>query len=74
VWRAAINLPTRTLNLIRTTKRLADELGWRAVREKKEAAQHRLEIDTDVYGRLCESFNVTRGIVNADAYSFSGAG
>ncbi|KAJ7864555.1 hypothetical protein B0H13DRAFT_2563625 [Mycena leptocephala] len=35
---SAINLPTRTLNLIRTTKRLADELGWRAVREKKEAA------------------------------------
>ncbi|KAJ7864563.1 cytochrome P450 [Mycena leptocephala] len=62
VWRAAINLPTRTLNLIRTMKLLADELGARAVREKKEAARHRLEIDTDLFGRLCELFNVTRGI------------
>jgi hypothetical protein len=54
-------------------KLLADELGARAVREKKEAARHRLEIDTDLFGRLCELLNVTRGIVNADGYSFSGA-
>ncbi|KAJ7896118.1 cytochrome P450 [Mycena leptocephala] len=57
VWRAAINLPTRTLNLIRTMKLLADELGARAVREKKEAARHRLEIDTDLFGRLLAQNN-----------------
>ncbi|KAJ7826948.1 cytochrome P450 [Mycena leptocephala] len=39
VWRAAIHLPTRTFNNIRTAKCFAREIGERTIREKMEAGR-----------------------------------
>jgi hypothetical protein len=52
--RAMIHLPTPTFKAIRRARYLADELGIRAIREKKTAARQGLEVDTNIYGRLCE--------------------
>ncbi|KAJ7893044.1 cytochrome P450 [Mycena leptocephala] len=54
VRRAAINIPTQTFRVIRATKRLSEALGAQVVREKTDAAQQGLEIDTDFYGHLVE--------------------
>ncbi|KAF7356161.1 Cytochrome P450 [Mycena venus] len=54
VWRGAIHLPTATCKAIRTAKRLANELGNQVLREKREAAEQGLDINTDLYGRLLD--------------------
>ncbi|KAF7356162.1 Cytochrome P450 [Mycena venus] len=54
VWRAAIHLPTATCKAIRTAKRLANELGNQVLREKREAAEQGLDINTDLYGQLLD--------------------
>ncbi|KAF7356160.1 Cytochrome P450 [Mycena venus] len=60
VWRAAIHLPTATCKAIRTAKRLANELGNQVLREKREAAEQGLDIDTDLYGRLLDLHRLDR--------------
>ncbi|KAJ7355268.1 cytochrome P450 [Mycena albidolilacea] len=52
--RAMIHLPTPTFKAIRRAQYLADELGTRAIREKKTAARQGLEVDTSIYGRLLQ--------------------
>ncbi|KAJ7897582.1 cytochrome P450 [Mycena olivaceomarginata] len=54
VWRAAIHLPTPTFKTVRRAKYLADEVGTRAIHDKRTAARQGLEIDTDVFGRLVQ--------------------
>ncbi|KAJ6481549.1 cytochrome P450 [Mycena vitilis] len=52
--RAVINLPTRTLNIIRTTKYLAKEVGKQIVREKLEVGQKGMGSQMDVYDMLLD--------------------
>ncbi|KAJ7506145.1 cytochrome P450 [Mycena galericulata] len=49
VLRAAIRLPTSAFKTLRSAKYLAEQVGRRVVREKKEAAQQGLEMDDDIY-------------------------
>jgi hypothetical protein len=51
VWQAAMHLPTRTFNNIRTAKFFAREIGERIIREKMEAGR---QGQTDVFDMLCE--------------------
>ncbi|KAJ7627967.1 cytochrome P450, partial [Mycena polygramma] len=52
--RAVINLPTRTFNIIRTTKYLAKEVGNQIVREKMEVGQKGMGSQMDVYDMLLD--------------------
>ncbi|KAJ7764211.1 cytochrome P450 [Mycena metata] len=67
VWlfRAAARLPTSTLEIIRTAKRLAEELGNRIVEEKRAAARDGLDTDGDLFGVLCTTKNGLAGDVIA---------
>ncbi|KAJ7926885.1 cytochrome P450 [Mycena leptocephala] len=51
VWRAAMHLPTRTFNNIRTAKCFAREIGERTIREKIEAGR---QGQTDVFDMLLD--------------------
>ncbi|KAJ6529787.1 cytochrome P450 [Mycena capillaripes] len=52
--RAAIHLPTQNFKIIRRAKYLANEVGKRVIREKRDAARLGLELNTDLYGQLVE--------------------
>ncbi|KAJ6562191.1 cytochrome P450 [Mycena capillaripes] len=52
--RVAIHLPTQTFKIIRRAKYLANEVGKRVIREKRDAARLGLEFNTDLYGQLVE--------------------
>ncbi|KAJ7893045.1 cytochrome P450 [Mycena leptocephala] len=54
VGRAAVHIPSQTIEVLRATKRLAEALGAQVVREKTDAAQVGLEIDTDLYAQLVD--------------------
>ncbi|KAJ7910383.1 cytochrome P450 [Mycena leptocephala] len=54
VGRAAVHIPSQTIGVLRATKRLAEALGAQVVREKTDAAQVGLEIDTDLYAQLVD--------------------
>ncbi|KAF7356001.1 Cytochrome P450 [Mycena venus] len=54
--RAAIHLPTATFKVIRTAKRLADDIGKQVLREKRAAAAQGIDIRTDLYGQLLDLY------------------
>ncbi|KAJ7184940.1 cytochrome P450 [Mycena filopes] len=52
MFHAATHLPTQSFKVLRESRRLAEELGTKVVREKVAAAKNGLDIDGDVYGVL----------------------
>jgi hypothetical protein len=52
--RAATHLPTQTFKAVRRANHLAQRLGERVVREKEHLAQVGLDINSDLFGMLCE--------------------
>jgi hypothetical protein len=52
--RAATHLPTQTFKAVRQANHLAKRLGERVVREKQDLAQRGLDINSDLFGVLCE--------------------